>query len=566
MQMLSRSWLLLGILLPAAFCAANPARTRARLPATVFFEPNLGQAGPGVRYLARTSRFILHARPSMVEFKASGSAASTGMRFVDGNPRARIEPFDSLSGGSFYYRGSDPARWIRGVPHYGRLRYRGLYPGIDAVLYGNDGELEYDLIVSPGADPGRVRLRFEGARAIMAAAGGGLRIESAAGAFVMRKPVIYQEDDGVRRQIAGSYAVSGQEVRFVVGGYDGRRPLVIDPVVSWATYLGGSADEAPCCVAIDTAGSTFLAGTTSSADYPGVPAISGNAARGGRDVFLTKLDATGKNILYSVFLGGTGDDEGFGLAVDSSGSAYVTGGTFSTDFPVMTAYQPAKRGAWDAFVTKLDPAGNLVYSTYLGGGARQPSASSADDTGFGIAADASGNAYVTGITYSSDFPFTLGTLTHTPDWGEAFVAKLGPLGNLVFSTLIGGNDWDAGWAITLGNSGTLWVAGGSLSANLPATAGVVQRSFSGGSQSGDVWVAKVNPLGSSQNFLVALTYLERLPGRLHALGGFSRDCRRSPDCLWGRGERGRRLGCQTELHAHGQGLRDLLWRTGRRRR
>lgn len=500
----SRRRLLLGAILPLALCAA-PAKQRIRLP--LVFEPNQGQAAPEVKFLGRNSRYTLRLGSTEVAFCGTRSGASLRMRLERGNRRASLEGLDPLPGKSFYYVGHDPSRWQTRISQYARVRYRDVYPGIDMVLYGNAGELEYDLIVAPHADVNRLRMSFEGARKLSVEANGDLRIESPSGVLWQRKPLVYQEDGGTRRPVGGSYVVEGREVRFAVEDYDAALRLVIDPAIVYATYFGGSGYDDPSALAVDSAGNVYFAGTTSSINFPAAPQGGTNVASGGTDVFVTKLDPAGKNVLYSLILGGSDDDEGFAIAADPAGNVYVTGDTLSTNFPTVKPYQSSNRGSWDAFVARVDPSGALIYSTYLGGGAKQPCGCDPEDGGYAIVADADGNAYLTGVAYSADFPTTIGTGSRTPDNGEAFVTKLGPDGRVVFSALIGGADWEAGFAIGLESSGTISVAGDTLSTDLPITDGVVQSKLAGGTNTGDVWVAKINPLGSSQDFLLALTYL-----------------------------------------------------------
>ncbi|MGB7760046.1 MAG: SBBP repeat-containing protein [Bryobacteraceae bacterium] len=444
------------------------------------------------------------------------------MRLAGARPHARLEGLDPLPGKSFYYIGNDPRKWRTGIPQYGRVGYRDVYPGVDLVFYGNGDQLEYDLILGPHADLSRVRLRFDGARGLAVEESGDLRIESSQGVLRQKKPVVYQETGGVRRELVGSYVVAGREVRFAVTGYDPAQRLVIDPVIVWATFFGGSGNDLPGGIAVDGSGNTYFAGYTYSANFPTSPPVTGNTAKGGLDAFVVKLDPAAQHILYSVILGGDNYDAATAIAIDPAGNAYVTGATLSTDFPMLNAYQSNNKGGWDAFVAKLDGSGNLKYSTYLGGGVMQPCNCSNTtygpanpmDAGTAIVADASGNAYVTGITYSADFPFTVGVL-RTPNWGDAFVTGFGTNGNLLFSTLIGGSGNDGGLAIALGSGGTLWVAGQTSSTDLPVTPGVVQNKYggSGGHPAsqllsiGDGWVAKIKPTAAPQNVIVALTYL-----------------------------------------------------------
>jgi hypothetical protein len=294
------------------------------------------------------------------------------MRLAGAHPRARLEGLDLQPGMSSYYIGNDPRKWRTGVPQYGRVAYRDIYPGVDLVVYGSADQLEYDLILQPHSDLTRVRLRFDGAHKLAVEANGDLRIESRQGVLRQKRPLVYQEIGGARRELAGRYVVAGREVRFAVNGYDPARRLVIDPVISYATFFGGSEDDLPAGLAVDGKGNAYFAGYTHSTDFPTLPAARGNSAKGGLDAFVVKLDPAGQHILYSVILGGSSYDAATALAIDPAGNAYVTGATTSTDFPTRNAYQADNKGGWDAFVARLDASGNLTYSTYLGGGQLQP--------------------------------------------------------------------------------------------------------------------------------------------------------------------------------------------------
>ncbi len=499
-------WFVVATFLPVSLCAAGTQLTATRESLPLVFEPNRGQSEPQVKFVSRQSHYTLYLAPDRAEFLAA-DGTRLRMRLEGSDPRARLEGAEKLPGKSFYYYGRDPRHWLTDVPHYAQVRYRGVYPGVGLVFRGSDGQIEYDLVIAPQANVSRVCLAFDGARKLALESNGDLRIETRGGTFRHKKPAIYQEKDGRRHAIAGRYVVEGTRVRFAVEGYDPSAQLVIDPAIVYATYFGGSANDYPGRLATDSSGNFYFTGTTNSADFPLAPTSSTNTPHGGTDAFITKLDSSGKNILFSIRLGGSLDDAGRAIAVDPSGNIYLTGSTYSTDFPILNAYQPTNKGSRDAFIVKLNSSGAVVYSTYLGGSARQRSGMPADDHGYGIAADSQGNAYVTGESRSTDFPATITGLTNSPNWGEAFVAGFGPTGALLFSSLIGGSDADTGDAIAVDSSGAVWVGGGTQSMNMPVTAGVIQNSFGGGSLGGDAWIAKINPLGSSSNFLLALTYL-----------------------------------------------------------
>jgi hypothetical protein len=371
-----------------------------------------------------------------------------------------VSGVDEMSGKSNYFIGNDAKKWHTNVPRYAKVKYTGVYSGIDLVYYGNQQQLEYDFVVAPGADPRRIQLGISGARRISCNEDGNLVLTMDEGEILWHKPVVYQKHGGTRQEIATHYAINAKNrVRFEVGDYDSRRPLFIDPLI-YSTYLGGSAYDYGSGIAVDGAGHAYVTGWTTSANFPTMNPLQ--PASGGLYVFVAKLNPAGSALVYSTYLGG-GADEGGGIAVDSSGNAYVTGLTESTDFPTMNPLQPSFGGVSDAFVAKLNPTGSaLVYSTYLGG--------SGIDNGTGISVDNSGNAYVTGYTFSANFPL-MNPLQATPGgggYGDAFVAKLDSTGSaLVYSTYLGGSGDDYGAGIAVDSPGNAYVTGSTDSNDFP---------------------------------------------------------------------------------------------------
>jgi hypothetical protein len=362
------------------------------------------------------------------------------MRFVGARANPEMWGVDELQGRTHYFIGGDPTRWRRDVPSYDRVVYRDVWRGIDATFYGTtQGQLESDFIVSPGASPNTIRLGFEGVRSLRLDDEGNLVLDAGTGEIVQHRPLVYQEVDGERKLVSGSWVLEGRDrVGFRVSSYDETRPLVIDPVLAYATYLGGSGfEDTGTDVAVDGAGNAYVTGYTDSPDFPTAgPPSQPDFGGGYYDAFVAKLSPTSA-VVYCTYLGGSGDDSGYGIAVDAAGNAYVTGDTHSTDFPTAgTPSQPDNGGRADAFVVKLDGSSSLVYSTYLGG--------SEWDFGHAIAVGSTGEAYVTGRTSSADFP-TAGTPSQpTPGgYGDAFVARLGPASALVYSTYLGGSRYDS---------------------------------------------------------------------------------------------------------------------------
>jgi len=531
----------LRILMLAAFLAASAStikpvtatpraasETYGRLP--LHFEANRGQTHEDVRFLARGPGYSLyltageavlvlarpnpdakrdaHSTPARLNTQAREAPVVVRMSLVGAAPKPRVSGLEELPGKANYFIGNDPAKWQTSVPTYAKVQYRDVYPGIDVVYYGNQRQLEYDFVVAPRADPQRIVLDFKGVERLEIDAHGELVMHAAGGAIRQHKPVIHQDIDGMRREIAGGYVMkSAHQVAFQVAAYDKTRPLVIDPVLSYSTYLGGSGGDEGWGITVDNLGNAYVTGSTSSTNFPTNLGSFQTASAGNVDAFVTKLNATGSALVYSTYLGGSGSEGGgFGIAVDSLGNAYVTGGTASTDFPVTPgAFQTALAGGSDAFVTKLDATGSaLLYSTYLGG-------SGGEGGMFRIAVDSLGNAYVAGHTASTDFPVTVGAF-QTAFVGNvaAFVTKLNATGSALFystylggSTIqIGGGDFKEGIAIAVDSLGNAYVAGGTTSNTFPTTPGAFQTTFVGGLA--DAFATKLNATGSA---LLYSTYL-----------------------------------------------------------
>jgi hypothetical protein len=433
------------------------------------------------------------------------------MQLVGADPEPLVTGVDELTSQSNYLIGNNRQQWHTRIPHYRKVRYEKVYPGVDLVYYGRQSQLEYDFVVSPGADPRAIKLSFTGPLEVRLGAEGELLLNISDSEIRQIKPVIYQEVAGIRKEIAGGYRIDNQgDVSFEVGDYDVTRPLVIDPVLLYSTYLGGTADDLGLVIAVDMDGSTYVAGVTTSLNFPTTPAAFQPAFAGGdTDVFVTKLNRTGTELIYSTYLGGSGLEgtvSAVGLAVDKNGNAYVTGNTTSTDFPTTPGvFQPAFAGGpsdtpLDTFVTKLNHTGTaLIYSTYLGG-------SDGFDVGFAIAADKEGNAYVTGATNSTNFPTTRDAFqpSFAGGFADTFVTKLNRKGTaLLYSTYLGGSSsFDAGHDIAVDNAGNAYVFGPTGSADFPTTPGAFQPAFAGGSS--DVFVTKLNGTGTA---LVYSTYL-----------------------------------------------------------
>ncbi|MBZ5513496.1 MAG: choice-of-anchor D domain-containing protein [Acidobacteriia bacterium] len=426
------------------------------------------------------------------------------LRLAGANPAAKVVGLDELPGTSNYFLGNDPRKWRTNVPNYGKVKYEGVYPGIDLVYYGNQRQLEYDFVVAPGADPRAIRLAIEAwdrkskletrksklgppdpspesrvasPERVRIDPNGDLVIAADGGEVRFRKPVIYQEQSTVdsresrttineanpkskiqnRKSVEGAYKLlAGNQVRFEIAAYDRSRPLVIDPVLSYATFLGGAGSDYATAIAVDSDENVYVAGHTASTDFPKVSALY-DTLNGPGDVFVTKMKADGTPPIYSTYLGGSYDDYGSGIAVDSTGNAYVTGYTYSTNFPTTPgAFQETAGGSADvsdAFVTKLNPLGSaLVYSSYLGG--------TSSDEAYGIALDSVRSAYIVGSTQSTNFPTTNPMQGSNAGLEDAFVTKVRFDGGAkVYSTYLGGSGFDYGYGIAVDSGGNVYVTG-----------------------------------------------------------------------------------------------------------
>jgi hypothetical protein len=484
------------------------------------FEANQGQTAAQVNFLARGPGYALFLTPGEAVLSLQKPAAANPgpgaaapapegdvlrMQLVGASATPQVAGLDQLPGTSNYFIGNDPSQWHTNVPNFARVAYQGLYPGVDLVYYGNQRQLEYDFVVAPGASAGAIRLEFQGAESMALDAQGNLVLHTAGGDVVEQAPVLYQQSGGVRQAVPGRFVLEGDgQVGFAVGAYDASRPLIIDPVLSYSTYLGGSGGDSGLGIAVDGAGNAYLTGRTTSTDFPTANPIQA-ALSGDGDAFVAKLNASGTALAYSTYLGGSGFEEGTGIATDGAGNAYLTGLTSSTNFPTADPLQAAYGGGlFDAFVAKLNASGTaLAYSTYLGG--------SGDDEGNGIAVDSAGNAYLTGHTTSTDFP-TINPLQAANGGGrDAFVAKVNASGAaLVYSTYLGGNaSIEYGQGIAVDSAGNAYVTGSTDSTNFP-TANAIQVA-NGGFE--DAFVAKLNASGT------ALAYSTYLGGSGHD-GGF----------------------------------------------
>lgn len=608
-------------LFPVFAVAAQAGTPRSELlgKLPLRFEDLSSKSADRAQFIARGPNFKLRLAPdqSYLDWTGTSSVSHIRTRLLHANPNARMEPAEQLDGVTNYFIGR-PESWRTGVAGFGRIRHHDVYPGIDLVFHGEDGRLEYDFVVAPHADPGAIQMELTGQHSLRIASNGDLIVSTSAGEIRWKKPKIFQ--DAGATPVSGRFViVRNHIVRFDLGSYHAERLLVIDPALTYSTYLGGSnSDEARgigrdasgnvyiggntnsmnldtlsafqpnfggrtaqnalqgdgfvakfspagvllyltyiggsrddfvSAMVVDSAGDAYLTGATTSPDFPTTPGAfqtqfggagnNGPTIRSG-DAFVAKLNPTGNKLLYSTYLGGSQDDVGMAIAIDSAGDAYVTGSTVSYNFPVAGdgddfPYQSENRGVggepikdcytctapvWDsgdAFVTKLNPTGTqLIFSTYIGG--------AYDDFATSLAIDSSNNVYIAGCTLSGTYPVTsgafqthfLGNTTINPFYfGDGFVTKMNSTGSaLIYSTFIGGTGDDCINAIALDSTGAVYLAGSTNSTDLPVTAGAPQSTFSGFQSDaipytveqdiGDAFVGKLDPTGST---LLYLTYL-----------------------------------------------------------
>jgi hypothetical protein len=527
------------------------------------FEENQGQTAREVRYVSHGNGYELFLTPqeAVLTLHPAGTrdlsplrraafvraphnanrtfqTTAIRLRLERANPNPQISGADRLPTRVNYFIGNDPTKWHTDVPSFARVKYAGVYPGVDLVFYGNQRRLEYDFIVAPGADPKAIALKVEGARKMHVNSRGDLLLGVPGGEVKLQKPLVYQNVNGERREIASRYSVGGDHrVTFLVAAYDRSEPLVVDPVLNYSTYLGGSAADAGFAIAVDHLGDAFVAGQTMSIDFPAgtTAGIVNTQNPNSGAAFVAELNPAGNTLLYTTYLVGTTtspNDSANGVAVDSSGKVYVTGVTFAAGFPSKSPLPySADTTNGTCFVTKLDPTqggnGSLIFSTYLGG--------TGGDVGNAIAVDASGNAYVAGFTKSTDFPTmnayqpVFNPLNVNNAAGSAFLSRIDTaLFKLVYSTYLSGNAahsanpnasgvvyGDAAIGVAVDGSNNAYVVGSTTSTNptnapnFPSSASAFQTAPPAGNTTEAVFVSKIDTTktGSPSASLIYSTYL-----------------------------------------------------------
>ncbi len=474
------------------------------------FIPNTGQFEPSVNYfISRDGFHIFFLSDRIVfdfkNFQSDGvkqySRTAIALLFVGGDSGLKPKGILPEDGMVNFYFGNKPTLWKNGVNIYQELMYQDLWPGIDLLLRDAGGELKFNWIVRPGGHPEQIEMRYTGVDSLELDDDGNLLVHHAFGSMVDACPAAFQEIDTGKAAVDCSFLLNPQglmTVGFKNGAYDETAPLNIDPAVSYATYLGGSAADSINGITVDSTGCAYFVGQTDSIDFPIVTGAYQPTSAGGTDVFITKIAPDGTSLIYSTYLGGTNNDVGLAITIDPSGAAYVTGSTDSSDFPTQGAYQATLLGTQDAFVTKLSPnGGSLTYSTYLGG-------ASGATTARGIEINIFGQTFIAGETSSASFPTTGGSVSTTYNGGasDGFISLLSSGGNvLLASTYLGGTGADTIYGLALDSSDFVYVTGSTNSADFQTTAGAYQTMLTG------IQNAFVTKLVEDLSGLVFSTYL-----------------------------------------------------------
>jgi hypothetical protein len=503
------------------------------------FEPTAPESSGDAKFLARGQGYALFLTPRETVLalgRHADSSAALRLKMVGANPSSSFAALDELPGKTNYFLGKSPTNWRTNVPNYRKVAERGVYNGIDIIYYGNQRQLEYDFVVAPGANPGVIQIAFQGAKNLRIDSAGDLVVNVGAGDVRLHKPIAYQGSGDAKHEVVASYVMkSAHSVSFQLARYDAGEQLIIDPVLSYSTYLGGSNIDAGNAIAVASDGTAFIAGGTFSADFPIAHPLQPNKGGGSdfpQDAFVAKISADGSTLFYSTFLGGKDLDVANGIAVDFSGEAYVTGTTHSADFPVTfgsfnvecggdgqcgKTFNPGGLIVSNAFVTKLNTAGSgIIYSGFLG--------EYEHVQGLAIAVDPNQSVYVTGqvgvnitptvtitppATGPPPFPITAGAFQPLFGGGstDAYVTKINSSGTSIeYSSYLGGLDDDSGHGIAVDNAGNAYVAGITNSPDFPIN-GTVQAAQSTYGGAGDAFVSKVNTAASGAASLVYSTFL-----------------------------------------------------------
>jgi photosystem II stability/assembly factor-like uncharacterized protein len=525
------------------------------------FEPNTSVIDRQVKFLARSRDYdvfltptevILAVRASNVVANKNAANATVSalnpspeqsiraehihLKLVGANPRASIRGEGELQSKSNYFIGNNPTQWRRNVRNFASVKYEDVYPGVDLTFYGDTGQrFETDFIVKPNADLKAIQMHLGGNRKLSINAAGDLEIQVRLGMILLKKPVAYQLQNGRRNVVSARYTIAGKNsVGIETAQYDRSSTLIIDPVLSYSTYIGGTSADVATSVAVDSAGDLYITGNTSSTDFPSTPGSFDAAfpVPAGTAAFIAKLASDGKSLVYSTFLGGSTGQFNFSsnissaaaVKIDNVGNAYVVGDTDVSDFPTVNAFQSSCKqcysgtGSYDLFISKIDPTGSaLLYSSYFGG--------TSPDFSHDLAVDNAGSAVLTGSTRSADFPVTQGAFdtvcgtdgkcnldSFSQPLYDGFVAKFdttkGGVASLIYSSFLGGSNSDQAGGIAIDSTGSAYVVGTTNSSDFPVTQGALQSSLcispQGGCVPSRIFITKINPNGTS---VIYSTYL-----------------------------------------------------------
>jgi hypothetical protein len=512
-----------GIAVPSPISASTPRVRQASVP--LYFEPNQGQTNERVKFLSRGAGYTLFLtsegatlslRVPQQESSASQltrdlyrrhgavstrySTSSVQLKLVAANSETTVTGDSPQLGRVNYFIGKDPSQWHSAITTYKGVRYSNVYPGVDMLFHGSQQQLEYDFEVAPGADASHIALQVNGARDLHLDASGNAIVSTPLGDIALHAPVTYQGEGSSRTEIASNFDLRADgSLGFQVGDYDRGQKLVIDPVLTYSTYLGGSDTGWIAGLVTNSSGNVFVAGQTTSADFPVTLGAFQPSLPNGESAFVTEFTSDGLSLVFSTFLGGTtGLNDGMDVDIDSDGNVYVTGETAASDFPLTSAYQPTLKGSTSVFVTVLNPdGGSLRYSTYLGGDTFN------GQYGEGIRTGNPGKVYVTGQTTSTNFPTTLNAFKRNLGLasGNCFVAKFDTnksgSASLIYSTYLGGSkalDADGCSRIARDSKGHAFVTGFTVSTDFPTTNGAYQTHLKGQM---DAFVTELNTAGTS---------------------------------------------------------------------
>lgn len=479
---------------PISALASTPVAQRG-MPIT--FEENQGQVDPSVKFLSRGVSGLLLLSPTEITLRAPGKSAQFKLTLQGSTDATAILGTGEPNGTINYLRGNQPSNWLTNIPSYTQVTYKNIYPQIDLVVYGNNREFESDFVIGHDADPSAISFKIDGKLDVRK--DGSLAVQSAGGTFELHRPLVYQLDaNGEHTRIECRYMVGRRnQISFALGPYDRSKSLVIDPILSYSTYVGGSKDDAILGITGDLVGNLYVTGSTTSLDFSNSHKLQSSNA-GNKDCFVAKFDSTAQHLIYATYLGGANDDVCTGIAVNFSGDTFVAGKTYSTDFPTRNAIQGsfkvepknAERTV-DGFVSHLDCTGSkLVFSTYLGGGGEFIA---------GLDLDLLSNVYVAGVTNSQNYPVTPGafqTACANNCYNNGFLSKITPDGSrLVYSTYLGGStNYDSINGVAVDLTGSAFVTGEAHSSDFPTTTNAYQKTLNGPS---NAFVTKFSPNGSS---------------------------------------------------------------------